>query len=325
MLAIQKILSFAGLSGKIVANGSSAPTALKTNLAAATNPGPGDDTGDGYAVGSEWFNTTLGKSFICVNATLAAAVWREVGGHVSETIVSANSFAALDVLKRTGGTWAKAQADGVANADVVGLVEEATGSEFSIIYSGKIRKASHGFTVGAVLYLSPSSPGSLTATEPVDTNHVSKPIAIAIDADNLVIINQRGTVVTATKLSAASQSEVEAASSNTVGVTPGTIKYYKGVAKAWVRFKGTSTVTVLDSLNVSSVTDVATGRYIVNFTGAFENSNYGITSHCAYPGLLTSQISYILTTTQHEFETLASTFNTQDNDIVSLAYFGEFA
>ena len=48
----------------------------------------------------------------------------------------------------------------------------------------------------------------------------------------------------------------------------------QGRAKAWVNFKGNSTVTIRDDFNVSSVTDVATGRYTINFSNAMANGNY---------------------------------------------------
>jgi len=46
------------------------------------------------------------------------------------------------------------------------------------------------------------------------------------------------------------------------------------LCKAWVNFDGTGTPAIRDSGNVSSITDVATGRFIVNFTNALEDTNY---------------------------------------------------
>ena len=45
-------------------------------------------------------------------------------------------------------------------------------------------------------------------------------------------------------------------------------------ARAWVNFNGTGTVAIRDSGNVSSITDVATGVYTVNFATAMPNVNY---------------------------------------------------
>ena len=46
------------------------------------------------------------------------------------------------------------------------------------------------------------------------------------------------------------------------------------LAKAWVHFKGTGTVSIYDSFNVSSITDSSQGHYIVNLTNAMSNINY---------------------------------------------------
>jgi len=47
-----------------------------------------------------------------------------------------------------------------------------------------------------------------------------------------------------------------------------------GSAKAWVNFNGTGAVAIRESFNVNSITDVAVGRYEVNFTNAFSDINY---------------------------------------------------
>ena len=46
------------------------------------------------------------------------------------------------------------------------------------------------------------------------------------------------------------------------------------LCKAWLNFDGSGTVAIRDSFNVSSITDIATGRYSVHFTTAFANANY---------------------------------------------------
>ena len=45
-------------------------------------------------------------------------------------------------------------------------------------------------------------------------------------------------------------------------------------ARAWVNFNGTGTPAIRASGNVSSITDVATGTYRVNFTTAMSDANY---------------------------------------------------
>ena len=51
----------------------------------------------------------------------------------------------------------------------------------------------------------------------------------------------------------------------------------EGSAKAWVHFDGSSTVSIEDSLNTSSVDDNGTGYYDVNFSTSLDNGNYTLT------------------------------------------------
>jgi hypothetical protein len=65
---------------------------------------------------------------------------------------------------------------------------------------------------------------------------------------------------------------------NTITDTSGTSAnlYLPGVARAWVNFNGTGTVAIRRSLGVSSITDLGTGRYIVNFSSSAPDTNYGV-------------------------------------------------
>jgi len=85
-------------------------------------------------------------------------------------------------------------------------------------------------------------------------------------------------------LPAASQAEMEAATSNTVAATPGRTQYHPGVAKAWVNFNGTGTVAIADSYNVTSIDDNGTGDYTINFTNAMSSANYVSAANTRYAG-----------------------------------------
>ena len=58
-----------------------------------------------------------------------------------------------------------------------------------------------------------------------------------------------------------------------------TTNLQQGLTKVWVRFNGTSTVAVNDSLNVSGLTAHGTRDYQVNFTNNMGNVNYANTSN----------------------------------------------
>jgi hypothetical protein len=53
-----------------------------------------------------------------------------------------------------------------------------------------------------------------------------------------------------------------------------TVKGQRLIPTAWVNFNGTGTVSIRDSENVSSITDVGNAKYGVNFATAMANTNY---------------------------------------------------
>jgi len=81
---------------------------------------------------------------------------------------------------------------------------------------------------------------------------------------------------------------------NTINTDTGlfsTNNAYSGVSKAWVNFSCPSTtVTVNNSFNVSSVTRNAAGDYTINFTTSMPNIYYAVNANCSstgtYSGLL---------------------------------------
>ena len=48
----------------------------------------------------------------------------------------------------------------------------------------------------------------------------------------------------------------------------------KRMAKAWVAFNGSNTVSIDKSYNVSSITDIGTGKYRVNISPVMSDANY---------------------------------------------------
>lgn len=55
-----------------------------------------------------------------------------------------------------------------------------------------------------------------------------------------------------------------------------TTNLQQGLAKAWLRANGTGTVSITDSLNVSTFEDSATGVYKATFTNAMGNTTYTV-------------------------------------------------
>jgi hypothetical protein len=83
-------------------------------------------------------------------------------------------------------------------------------------------------------------------------------------------------------LQAASSAQAQAGTSDTVAITPlqlrnglnasGSAPIY--ACRAWVNFNGTGTPSIRASGNVSSITDVSTGFFLINFATAMPDTNY---------------------------------------------------
>ena len=87
----------------------------------------------------------------------------------------------------------------------------------------------------------------------------------------------------------ATKTEIRAATPE-VSVTPAVLQYHPGVVRAWANFQGSGTVTLRESYNVSSITDVAVGRWNVNLA-----TNMSTTTYCPTAGGSATSIITFLT------------------------------
>lgn len=115
---------------------------------------------------------------------------------------TSHGFAVGDVIRSSGtaGQYTKAQADSSANAEVVGIVTVVTDADtFTMTMGGYIDTAAAvpAATAGSVLFLSPTTAGALTTTQPSTVGQVVKPVAIVdTSASKMIMINMRGNDVT---------------------------------------------------------------------------------------------------------------------------------
>lgn len=88
---------------------------LKLNNFAATGaPTVNDDSGDGYSIGSQWYDGSNDNMYHCLDATVGAAVWVQ-GDIVAADLGSAAVVDVVDIAGRlidvqtftAGGTWTK--------------------------------------------------------------------------------------------------------------------------------------------------------------------------------------------------------------------------
>lgn len=70
-------------NGRMVRTAAGTYTTILDKLDGTAAPGVGDDSADGYSVGSFWCDVTNDKGYVCLDATEGAAVWREFTSGVS--------------------------------------------------------------------------------------------------------------------------------------------------------------------------------------------------------------------------------------------------
>jgi hypothetical protein len=108
-----------------------------------------------------------------------------------------HGFAVKDVVRLSGAsTYTKAQANSAANSEAVGIVSAVAGADdFTFVHNAYISGLS-GLTAGEVHFLSPSSAGALTTTDPTTAGQISKPILVADSTTSGFVLVMRGVLVT---------------------------------------------------------------------------------------------------------------------------------
>lgn len=111
----------------------------------------------------------------------------------------------------------------------------------------------------------------------------------------------------------------------TVGATA-TQSLQQGVAKAWVSYKGTATNAVKDSLNISSVTDASTGRYLPQFSNSFGAVDYlSQTTGNNADGPVAANDYDQMTTSSGDMRYKSSGFSTADTKYAVQSFQGDLA
>jgi hypothetical protein len=114
---------------------------------------------------------------------------------VAAVTQAAHGLAVGNIVRLSGASYVKAQADTAANAEVVGIVSAvADANNFTVTMSGRVTGLS-GLTAGMVYFLDASTAGSLTATEPNLNGQISKPLLVADAATSGYFYNFRGMVI----------------------------------------------------------------------------------------------------------------------------------
>jgi hypothetical protein len=135
--------------------------------------------------------------------------------------------------------------------------------------------------------------GALTLTHNATTLILQGSVNLATAAGDVITLISEGAgnwrekarrlAAAATSVSAATQAEMEAASSTTVYASPGRTQYHPGVTKAWGNAQGDG-LTLSANRNVSSIVDEGIGYITWNFSTVFSTADYAAIAGNFSPG-----------------------------------------
>lgn len=117
------------------------------------------------------------------------------GTGIKRTITQTHAFTVGNIIRLDGTTYIKAQANSVENAEVVGIVTSVTGTTAFVVTLGGYVSGLTGLIAGNVYFLSETTAGLMTNTEPTSAGQISKPVFLASSTTEGYFINWRGSLI----------------------------------------------------------------------------------------------------------------------------------
>lgn len=204
------------------------------------------------------------------------------------TITQSNSFAAGDVVRLSGSTYIKAQADSLANSHAIGVVESATSTNFILVRHGTITLS--GLTAGLPYYLSATTAGATTTTEPTTAGLISKVIFISLSTTSAFVYVQDGDSVLSPALGTAGES-LKLEETVGGGFAAGDVVYNTGAAWAKAKADAASTSDV-----IGVIESVSGGLAVIVICGEITIGSASWTPGAVY--FLSDATAGLLTTTE---------------------------
>ena len=161
-------------------------------MAVVIKPKRGTNTPDTSDIvsGEIAIDTSAAKLYINDSGTV-----KEIGGGGSasgattDITQSSHGLAVKDCIRHNGSSWVKAQASSNSTLALGVVTAVADSNTFTVAQSGRFELSSHGLTVGQWYYLSDTSAGGLTTTEPA----ISQPLVYVEGSNHLFVFPYRPT------------------------------------------------------------------------------------------------------------------------------------
>ena len=129
------------------------------------------------------------------SGALSTTSWTVPDGRYQKLNISvaqvAHGLAVNDAIYNNAGTWTKAKADAAGTLGVAVVSGVTDSDNFTFRASGDFTSTSHGYTVGAYVYVSEATAGLLTETAPTGLTEYSNPLVYVLDANTLIVFPWR--------------------------------------------------------------------------------------------------------------------------------------
>lgn len=310
-----------------------------------------DNVSGGAAVSIDWLTVTGTDTLIATPASAVTAytsqqifLFYAVATNTGPVTINISGLGAKNLVKN--GSTALAAGD-IATGMFCQIVYDGTNFQYTSVRAGTMARQNAdavAITGGTATLnntgLSIKDTDATHALGIVPGSNLTANRTLTVttgDADRTVTLSGNLTVSSNATISgtntgdtaAATQAEMEAASSTAVMVTPGRQQFHPGAIKAWVTFNSSGTITA--NYNFSSVTRNSTGQFTAVMATAMSSTSYGVivsVGGIGSPWNNTSGAAYVInsTTSITVFPTYfgSGVNNSYNPDTTTIAVLGDY-